>query len=405
MSAKSMGATHPYLPGIVFLTLTALAYLTAPQLPPSWYYHWLCLSFAAAFAGLLIVEVLCNRPYADAASGLTPLVWSNAPDDRRHRRLLLKATGVLVLLAIASVGAATFYVMMIPTATLPPPWVFGGLVAVILTVVAIVDRFQRRRYDGLWLIGMMTIAGRPRLIRRQRAWRYAGFALLQGFFVTFGLHVLSANADFYSELMRSDLRGTTFILVSFSTYVDLSKSMISVGGFICCTRLLNNHVRTLDRSVISWVITLACYPPFFNWVDRSVGGLYRAHQWDSYFSPNSTAYNLYAAVLILFGLLYASDMLVWGTRFSNLAYRGLIASGPFAFVRHPAYLTKVSYFWLAGFPLFADESGGVLRQMLQLTFTSVLYFVRSRLEDRHLRMHAEYRKYENGESYSPSLRR
>ena len=187
----------------------------------------------------------------------------------------------------------------------------------------------------------------------------------------------------------------TFSLVLFSTYVELSKSIICVGGFLCCSRLLNNHVRSLDKSVLSWVITLACYPPLFNVVDRAAGGLDRAYRWDGYFAENTTAYLVYAVGLFIFSLAYASDLLVWGTRFSNLAYRGLIGNGPFAVVRHPAYLTKNCYFWLVGFPLFA-ESGDVIRQALQLSLISALYFVRSRFEDDHLRSHSEYRGYEKG---------
>src|SRR5260370_949731 len=84
------------------------------------------------------------------------------------------------------------------------------------------------------LIVIMLVTGRFRLMRRQRAWKYVGFSLLQGFFITFGLYVFSSNAEFYSELLRSDLNGMTFSLVLFSTYVELSKSIISVGGFFCC---------------------------------------------------------------------------------------------------------------------------------------------------------------------------
>ena len=71
---------------------------------------------------------------------------------------------------------------------------------VILVVVCIVDRFQCRRYDGLWLIGLMLVTGRFRLIGRQRALKYVGFSLLQGFFITFGLYVFSSNAEFYSKV-------------------------------------------------------------------------------------------------------------------------------------------------------------------------------------------------------------
>src|SRR5262249_36165410 len=105
-------------------------------------------------------------------------------------------------------------------------------------------------------------------------------------------------------------------------------------------------------------------------------------------------YYLYACLIVFIGMLYASDMLVWGSRFSNLAYRGLIWHGPFGYVRHPAYLTKCIHFWIIAWPFFAPDKNGFWLQTVQLTFLSVLYWVRSRLEDRHLRAQPEYRMYE-----------
>jgi hypothetical protein len=233
-----------------------------------------------------------------------------------------------------------------------------------------------------------------RILKCQSAWRYIAFSFLQGFFVAFGLYVFLNNAAFVPQVLDSNLDRTAYLLLSFSVYIDLAKSVICIGGFALCTRLLDNHVRSIDRSIASWIVTLACYPPLFDLIDRSVGGLNRTYEWNQYLTADSVYYYAYAALLALFGILYASDMLVWGARFSNLAFRGLIADGPFALVRHPAYLTKCIYFWLVALPLFAPDLAGAMQQAAQLTFISLLYWVRSRLEDKHLRLHEEYRIYE-----------
>ena len=37
-------------------------------------------------------------------------------------------------------------------------------------------------------------------------------------------------------------------------------------------------------------------------------------------------------------------------RFSNLTYRGVLTNGPYAFTRHPAYLSKNLFWWCASMP-------------------------------------------------------
>ena len=54
---------------------------------------------------------------------------------------------------------------------------------------------------------------------------------------------------------------------------------------------------------------------------------------------------LIGAVLVALTAIYAWATVAFGFRFSNLTHRGILTHGPYAFVRHPAYLSK-NLFWM-----------------------------------------------------------
>jgi protein-S-isoprenylcysteine O-methyltransferase Ste14 len=89
---------------------------------------------------------------------------------------------------------------------------------------------------------------------------------------------------------------------------------------------------------------------------------------------------------------------MFGLRFSNLTHRGIISTGPYAYVRHPAYAAKNFSWWCVMFPVAlyqagAQKSAAPLLQVLGLVGLTFIYYMRARTEEKHLRKDPEYRAY------------
>ena len=90
---------------------------------------------------------------------------------------------------------------------------------------------------------------------------------------------------------------------------------------------------------------------------------------------------------VLLFAIYASATVAFGFKFSNLTNRGVISRGPYRFIRHPAYVTKCTAWWLEHLPTMT------ITKAFFLTLLCCVYALRAWTEERHLSMDPEYRAY------------
>ncbi|MCK7492814.1 MAG: hypothetical protein MZW92_15765 [Comamonadaceae bacterium] len=64
------------------------------------------------------------------------------------------------------------------------------------------------------------------------------------------------------------------------------------------------------------------------------------HQFD-----DPTLHGLNVLLLVLMAI-YASASVALGLKAGNLTHRGIVARGPYAFIRHPAYTCKNMAWWI-----------------------------------------------------------
>lgn len=84
----------------------------------------------------------------------------------------------------------------------------------------------------------------------------------------------------------------------------------------------------------------------------------------------------------------------FGTRFSNLTNRGIVVHGPYRFLKHPAYVAKNLSWWLISIPFVAHGSiQENARACLLLGVMNLVYYLRAKTEERHLRADPAYRIY------------
>jgi len=84
--------------------------------------------------------------------------------------------------------------------------------------------------------------------------------------------------------------------------------------------------------------------------------------------------------------IYAWATVIFGLRFSNLTYRGIITNGPYRFTRHPAYLSKNLFWWCATMPFLVTSNSlaDAVRNTALLAMVSAVYYWRAKTEERHL---------------------
>jgi protein-S-isoprenylcysteine O-methyltransferase Ste14 len=156
---------------------------------------------------------------------------------------------------------------------------------------------------------------------------------------------------------------------------------------------LGNEIRSVEPTLLGWVAALACYPPW-SWATVGILG------WHSADYPAYTSVWVQGlaggAMLILMGI-YAWASVALGFKASNLTYRGVVHSGPYAWVRHPAYIAKNLVWWVGMIPgilhHLATDPLAIGCAIVGMAGWSGIYVLRALTEERHLAQHAEYRAY------------
>ncbi len=210
---------------------------------------------------------------------------------------------------------------------------------------------------------------------------------------------------FYLPLMISFLIGNVTILQNiftqkpgnFFTYATFSNwtyyvlyNLIFVidtacftFGYIVEAKWLKNEIKSVDPYLSGWVVTLICYPPFNNIVDtvtQSSGTPF------NYYSPFVMSIFLVMTLLLYSFYVWASIAL--GTKASNLTNRGIVTSGPYKYIRHPAYAAKNLAWWFERVPFMTSWVG-----IVSLVVWNTIYIARAFTEERHLLADPDYKEY------------
>jgi protein-S-isoprenylcysteine O-methyltransferase Ste14 len=254
------------------------------------------------------------------------------------------------------------------------------------------DRVLVNPRDGAWHFGAMLI-GREAWDPAQVRHHLRGWAV-KGFFCAFMISILPPGFATVVELDWNAISAQPVALATALTellfVVDVQIAMV---GYLLTMRPLDAHIRTANPYLDGWLAALICYPPF---ILMGPGGPLDYHpgsaDWGHWLAGSPTLLWVWGGLLVALTAVYAWATVAFGLRFSNLTYRGVLTHGPYAFTRHPAYLSKNAFWWLAGLPFLTTGSAAdAVRNTAILALVSMVYFWRARTEERHLA--SEDRKY------------
>jgi protein-S-isoprenylcysteine O-methyltransferase Ste14 len=276
-------------------------------------------------------------------------------------------------------------------------WCFGWAVPVVAVIavpyVLWLDRYLVEPRDdawhlGAWLTGQQGV-DRVAIHGHLRSWA------VKAFFLAFMLAVVPGN---FAGFVRSDLL-TLHDPVALASWLIALMFVIDVAfatvGYILTLRPLDSHIRSANPFAAAWTAALMCYPPF---ILMEAGGPLDYHpgtqEWTDWFAGHPWLLAIWGAVLVVLTAVYAWATVAFGLRFSNLTHRGILTHGPYAWSRHPAYLSKNLFWWLSTLPILTIGSVvDAVRATALMGVVSGIYYWRARTEERHLGVDPVYRDY------------
>ncbi len=354
------------------------------------------VNLAACGLPMMLWAVLVDKVHLNASTGID---WSSAKPWRETIDIsLTKLAGLwLTWAGIALIyGTGRFYWQGNFAFAM---WCFG-YAAPILFVASIpyIILLDQRATDprdgcwalGAWLMGLDEAVDREAIFNHLRSWG------VKTFFLAFMLAIVPGG---FGDFVRGDLSRVLHDPVALANWLITFMFVIDVAfatvGYILAMKPLDSHIRTATPYAAGWMAALICYPPFILMAD---GGPLDYHpgtsDWMHWFAGHSVILAATGAVLVALTAIYAWATIAFGFRFSNLTNRGILTHGPYAFTRHPAYLSKNLFWWISTIPFLTTGSlVDAARATIILGCVSGVYYWRAKTEERHLSLDPDYRAY------------
>ncbi|QKS01595.1 DUF1295 domain-containing protein [Sphingomonas sp. CL5.1] len=353
------------------------------------------VNVAACAAPMVLWSLLIDKVHRNPSTGID---WASRRPLRETIDVsLVKLTGLWVTWAAIALIYATgrFYWQGNFQFAM---WCFerAAPVLFVLSVPYVIwlDRHLVEPRDGAWALGAWLLGqGAP---EREAIYNHLRSWAVKGFFLAFMLAIVPPG---FGDFIRADASAVLHDpvvlanwLITFMFVIDVAFATV---GYLLTMRPLDAHIRTANPYAAAWMAALMCYPPF---ILMDTNGPLDYHpgtaEWTYWLAGHPVLLATTGAALVVLTAIYAWSTMAFGMRFSNLTHRGILTHGPYAWSRHPAYLSKNLFWWLSTLPLLSTGSiVDATRATLLLGVVSGVYYWRARTEERHLSADPDYRAY------------
>jgi protein-S-isoprenylcysteine O-methyltransferase Ste14 len=273
------------------------------------------------------------------------------------------------------------------------------LLALSIPYVVWLDRRLIEPRDGAWHFGQLVI-GRSALVDREALYEHFRSWAVKGFFMAFMIAIVPGNwagtVMPAGEEITANLVNLTRWLITFMFMIDTTFATV---GYALTMKPLDAHIRSANPYAAGWTAALICYPPF---VLMGGGGPLDYHSgtmgengWSYWLDGYPLLMTLVGFLMVALTAFYAWATVAFGIRFSNLTHRGILTHGPYAWTKHPAYVSKNLFWWLATLPFLATTGSltDVVRNSFIMVVVAGVYYWRARTEERHLSADPAYQAY------------
>jgi protein-S-isoprenylcysteine O-methyltransferase Ste14 len=273
------------------------------------------------------------------------------------------------------------------------------LLALSVPYVLWLDRRLVEPRDGAWHFGRLII-GKSDLVESEMVYEHLRSWAVKGFFMAFMIAIVPGNWTGMvgppGEEITANLVNLTHWLITAMFMIDTTFATV---GYALTMRPLDAHIRSANPYAAGWTAALICYPPFVLMggggpLDYHSGTM-GEHGWSYWLGGYPLLMALIGFVLVMLTAIYAWATVAFGIRFSNLTHRGILTHGPYAWTKHPAYVSKNLFWWLATLPFLATTGSltDVVRNTFVMAVVAGVYYWRARTEERHLSADRAYRDY------------
>lgn len=277
----------------------------------------------------------------------------------------------------------------------------------LMSVISVFKNRQRANYKSNGYIFFETIYSSGRFLLEKKFINQSSiftnnhdrtkflFVLVKLFFIPIMLKFVIANcADLFFEIKQIhnfefniswiEVFNNVIYPFALSLFFFIDTALFTFG-YLFESPLLRNSIRSVDISLIGWISALLCYPPFNDVTSRIAPfGSFNS----VFFGTNELTF--FARILmfcLIFFYMLASVSL--GTKCSNLTNRGIVTKGVYRIVRHPAYISKVLFWWITIIPVIKSN----LYVIVAMLAWTLIYFIRAVTEERHLSKDTDYIAY------------
>jgi protein-S-isoprenylcysteine O-methyltransferase Ste14 len=274
-------------------------------------------------------------------------------------------------------------------------WAAVPLFLLSIPYVLWLDTRLKEPRDGAWHFGAWLV-GRGDF-SAQEIWAHFRAWAVKAFFLAFMVSIVPPG---YRVVIEADFGAIQNNPVALAQWLITLMFVIDVAfatvGYALTMKPLDAHIRSATPYAAGWAAALICYPPFI--LMGQGGPLDYQHDENAWLFwtadwPALTA--LIGFVLVFLAAIYAWATVAFGMRFSNLTHRGILTHGPYAWTKHPAYVSKTLFWWLSALPFFVASGSTVdaIRNTVLLAAVTGVYYWRAKTEEWHLSADPDYRAY------------
>lgn len=256
-----------------------------------------------------------------------------------------------------------------------------------------VDSRMVNPQDGYWFVGQIVL-GRPQSIDRYVVYQHTLGWVVKGFFLPLMFIYMCDDVGTFLKVNFSELKSFQAwygFIYDFVFLIDLS---LVTMGYIMCLRITDTHMRSVEPTMLGWVVALICYKPFWGFFEQKYLNYESNYPWGAWLWESPLLYGIWGCSILFLLLIYVWSTVSFGARFSNLTNRGIITNGPYAWTKHPSYISKNLSWWMVSTPfLINGNPSETLRHSLLLLALNGIYYLRAKTEEWHLSRDESYVAY------------